>query len=202
MIRFLKFTTVAAGVALLMVSTASAQVYESVLNEIFSPVPAEQEFFRQAPGFQQANNAFYQDQDEPIVRGQILYGGPLLPGYGGGLMSDFFANGYFIFAGDAWETRIDDDYANNFGFRVGWNQSFPVFRAIRGQFGVSYGVYDLSGRDSGGGISALVAIGRNTTARSRSVSISGATLPTATTSVGAWSMTDSLRITSARKPSR
>ena len=162
MIHSRKFTTVAA-VALLMVSIASAQAYESVFDDMFSPVSAEQDFFQQAPIFQQppifqqANNAFYQDQDQPTVRGQILDGGPLLPEHGGGWMSDFFANGYFIFAGDAWENRLDDDYGNNFGFRIGWNQSFPAFGAIRGQFGISYGVYDLSGRDTGGGVTTQVA---------------------------------------------
>ncbi len=74
------------------------------------------------------------------------------PGCGG-----LFDN-YYIFGGfDAWSGPSDDDAANNFGTRIGFNLGAPLSqsRGIGGQFGMSYGAYNFHGRDNGANLSAF-----------------------------------------------
>ena len=68
-------------------------------------------------------------------------------GYG-----SWWDNTALFFAADSWRTRADDDYPGNFGFRSGFNSGIGWWESpIRVQFGASYGVYDISGRDGDGG---------------------------------------------------
>jgi hypothetical protein len=58
-------------------------------------------------------------------------------------------NTSFLLAADGWRTRLDDDDANNFGFRTGFNTALGWCGCpVRVQFGASYGGYDLTGRDA------------------------------------------------------
>jgi Family of unknown function (DUF6666) len=63
----------------------------------------------------------------------------------------FFDNLYVFFASDGWMGPIDDDDGNNFGYRFGFNAGVPISecRGIGAQFGLSYGRYNLTGRDAG-----------------------------------------------------
>jgi len=60
---------------------------------------------------------------------------------------------YGFFAFDGWANELDDDDANNFGFRVGLNAGVPApvlrDRGIGMQIGASIGWYDLMGRHNG-----------------------------------------------------
>jgi hypothetical protein len=60
----------------------------------------------------------------------------------------------FFFAGDGWADELDDDDANNFGFRTGLNAGIPLLRdrGIGLQIGASLGFYDLMGRAEGDGL--------------------------------------------------
>jgi hypothetical protein len=60
-------------------------------------------------------------------------------------------NMYVFSAGDSWMGPIDDDDANNFGMRFGFNLGMPLSecRGIGVQLGGSYGIYNFHGRDSG-----------------------------------------------------
>jgi len=61
----------------------------------------------------------------------------------------WFQNTCVFIAGDGWKNIFDDDDNNNFGFRTGFNMgvNLPGQRAVRGQVGLSYGAYDLHGRE-------------------------------------------------------
>jgi len=60
-------------------------------------------------------------------------------------------DGIQLFLGaDAWAARLDDDDWNNFGARLGINNSFALTQGgLNGQFGMSYGVYDWMGHEQG-----------------------------------------------------
>jgi hypothetical protein len=63
---------------------------------------------------------------------------------------------YYVFAGiDGWSGPADDDAANNFGPRIGFNMGAPIdeCRGIGGQFGMSYAAYNFHGRDNGANLS-------------------------------------------------
>jgi hypothetical protein len=74
------------------------------------------------------------------------------PGCGG-----LFDNMYVFAAGDGWAGPIDDDDANNFGYRFGFNAGVPIdeCRGIGAQFGMSYGVYNFHGREAGREVSSI-----------------------------------------------
>lgn len=58
-------------------------------------------------------------------------------------------NTSFFLAADGWRTRLDDDDANNFGFRTGFNTGVGWWDSpVRLQLGASYAGYDLTGRDA------------------------------------------------------
>jgi len=61
----------------------------------------------------------------------------------------WFQNSIVFIAGDGWKNIFDDDDNNNFGLRTGFNMGIdlPGRRALRGQFGMSYGAYDFHGRE-------------------------------------------------------
>jgi len=53
-----------------------------------------------------------------------------------------------FFAADGWKNKGDDSDNNNFGFRPGLNTSFALGdRPVRGQVGLSLGIYDFFGRE-------------------------------------------------------
>jgi hypothetical protein len=62
-----------------------------------------------------------------------------------------FDNLYIFAASDGWSGPIDDDDGNNFGYRFGFNAGVPIAEChgIGAQFGMSYGRYNLHGRDGG-----------------------------------------------------
>ena len=61
---------------------------------------------------------------------------------------NWWQNTAIFFAADGWRTRADDDYPGNFGFRTGFNSGIALWDSpIRMQLGVSFGGYDLDGRD-------------------------------------------------------
>ncbi len=58
-------------------------------------------------------------------------------------------NTSLLLAADGWRTRLDDDDANNFGFRTGFNTALGWWDSpVRLQLGASYAGYDLTGRDA------------------------------------------------------
>ncbi len=60
-----------------------------------------------------------------------------------------FQHTQVFLAGDGWKNIFDDDDNSNFGFRSGFNLGvdLPGDRGVRGQIGMSYGAYDLGGRE-------------------------------------------------------
>jgi hypothetical protein len=74
------------------------------------------------------------------------------PGCGG-----LLENIYLFAAADAWKSIVDDNDGNNFGARIGFNSGMPLIESlgIGAQFGMSYGAYDLHGRQEGAEDSAI-----------------------------------------------